>query len=167
MHPKAGVDLSTLRPEIRRLEPLIDAAHAELGIGAVATSTNQDGYDAQGRPIHRSGSLHYRDLAVDLRSKHAGGRKRQELLYSLLARAIAQAYPGQYDVLFERHAYAACPRCGRIASGTPEAMARVALAHSVGAHRAEVWDLSHFHIEPSPRLMALIDAAEAAKKGVA
>lgn len=93
MRAKAGVDLSTLRPEIRRLEPLIDAVYAEMGVTPIVTCT--DG-DHEGRK-----SYHNVGLALDLRVKHVGGAKKQAVLHALLERAIDQAYPRQYDVILE------------------------------------------------------------------
>ena len=100
MTPKRGVDLADLRPEIRRLEPLIDAVYNTFGILAVVTSTNHDGYEF-GRKLHRANSLHYDGLALDLRVKHVGKAKLQTTLHAALVRAIDADYPGQYDVLLE------------------------------------------------------------------
>jgi len=97
MRAKAGVDLSTLRPEIRRLEPIIDRVHAEFGVRAIVTSANDS---VHGRLPNRV-SYHYADAAIDLRVKHVGGAKRQATLYAALVAEIERAYPGAYDVLLE------------------------------------------------------------------
>lgn len=93
MRAKKGVDLSTLREEISRLELIIDDVYSEFGAEAMVTSAN-DGK-------HRADSLHYRDAAIDLRVKSVGGAKMQTMLHALLARVIDEAYPGMYDVLLE------------------------------------------------------------------
>lgn len=93
MRPKANVNLDALRPEIRRLEPILDAVYAEFGVGAIITCT--DGDHANRR------SFHNLDLAIDVRVKNVGGPKKQALLHAMLERAIDREYPGKYDVLLE------------------------------------------------------------------
>ena len=69
---KAGVDISRLRPEIRKklneiARRVWDIEHEEL----VITST----YEGN----HSEGSLHYADLAVDIRREEDGQHVRDEL----------------------------------------------------------------------------------------
>lgn len=99
---KDGVDLSTLRPEIARLEPTIsDVYRAFGGKVPVVTSTNADGYDVHGRKIHRADSFHYRDAAIDLRVWHVGGAPTQRSLWIALRALVEERFPGLYQVLFE------------------------------------------------------------------
>jgi len=73
---KAGVDISRLRPEIRK--KLNEIARRVWSIEEeelIITST----YEGS----HSEGSLHYADLAVDIRQHKHGTLVRQELRYNL------------------------------------------------------------------------------------
>jgi len=56
---KLGVDISRLKRPIRRVLPIVDRVYREHGEEAVITST----YEGD----HSPGSLHYADLAIDIR----------------------------------------------------------------------------------------------------
>lgn len=62
---KAGVDISRLRPEIRKKLNMIEVICAECGAELVITSTYEG--------THSAGSLHYADLAIDTRTPKKGG----------------------------------------------------------------------------------------------
>ena len=93
MLPKLNVNLDTLRPELRILEPLVDKVYQEFGLVAICTSTN-DGK-------HRVHSFHYLDAAFDLRVKLLSGPNEQRCLWLRLRGAIDEAHPGLYDVFLE------------------------------------------------------------------
>jgi hypothetical protein len=158
MIAKTGIDLSSRRPELTRLDAIIDAAFAEFWKPAVCTATNLDGYTASGKKIHKEHSLHYEDLAEDIRSQSVGGAKAQAVLHARLKALIDEAYPRLYDVLMERPATLTCAHCGRREHGTPEDMRALADELNRAGHKAEVSDGSHIHVEASPTLMAQIKA---------
>ncbi|MBU0995380.1 MAG: hypothetical protein KJ737_23025 [Proteobacteria bacterium] len=72
---KMGVDISRLGRPIRRALNQIKQVFQNHGKEAVITST----YEGN----HSSGSLHYANLAVDVRSKDLGETERKELLKEL------------------------------------------------------------------------------------
>jgi hypothetical protein len=85
---KAGVDISRLRPEIRKklgkIESIVDAInHKEM----IITST----YEGN----HSASSLHYANLAVDIRSVNRGST-----VWGEIGRALGE----DYDVIiYENH----------------------------------------------------------------
>jgi len=80
---KAGVDISRLRPEIRKKLPIIEKiVYIIEGEELIISST----YEGD----HGAGSLHYADLAVDIRS----GKKRSEVKTK-----IKQDLGPDYDVI--------------------------------------------------------------------
>lgn len=94
MHCKDnGVNISRLRPELLQLFPLIDQVFWAWNKTPILTSGN----DGQ----HLPHSLHYADLAFDLRVKHLGDFPARKSLYACLKREIDRLYPGWYDVLHE------------------------------------------------------------------
>ena len=93
MLPKLNVNLETLRPELRILEPLVDQVYLEFGLIAICTSTN-DGK-------HSPNSYHYKNAAFDLRVKLLSGANQQRWLWARLKEVINDAYPELYDVLLE------------------------------------------------------------------
>lgn len=101
MIAKRDVHLNELHPTLRRLEPVVDDVFGSIDKVAICTSTNSDGYDDQGRKLHRWDSLHYHGMAFDLRIKHVGGSKMQTTVHAALVRQIELAWPGIYDVLLE------------------------------------------------------------------
>lgn len=84
---KAGVDISRLRPEIRKkltaIERIVDAIGQEE---LVITST----YEGN----HSAGSLHYADLAVDVRRTN-----RPDVVCQEIRRELGQ----DYDVVLENN----------------------------------------------------------------
>ena len=56
---KAGVDISRLKPQIRKKLPVIARVYAQRDEELVITSTYEG--------THSDGSLHYADLAIDTR----------------------------------------------------------------------------------------------------
>ena len=83
---KAGVDISWLRPEIRKkLQEIAKIVWACDGGEMVVTSTYEG--------THSEGSLHYAHLAVDIRSGKKGDVVRRE---------IDRALGLDYDVIFEK-----------------------------------------------------------------
>ena len=57
---KAGVDISRLRPEIRKKLPIIEGVFESLELGELTITSTYEG-------THSAGSLHYANLAIDLR----------------------------------------------------------------------------------------------------
>lgn len=93
MRCKDGIDTNRLRPELLQLFPVIDSVFWAFNKVPVITSTN-DG-------LHMKGSLHYQDLAFDLRVKHLGEFPARASLFACLKKEIDRLYPGWYDVLHE------------------------------------------------------------------
>ena len=86
---KAGVVFKALRPEIYRLFPILDETFADRGLNCLITSAN-DGK-------HKNGSLHYQDLAIDIRIKHLPNQiEKQRVLEELRVDAGPD-----YDILLE------------------------------------------------------------------
>jgi hypothetical protein len=92
MQTKDGVTWETLRPEMQRLEPVVGRVFAAFDLRPVCTSTN-DG-------THCASSLHYHDLAFDLRC-HQLAPLVARSLWTSLRDHVSFVYPGQYDVLLE------------------------------------------------------------------
>ncbi|MBU0995949.1 MAG: hypothetical protein KJ737_25935 [Proteobacteria bacterium] len=82
---KMGVDISRLERPIRRALNHIEKVFQKYGKEAVITST----YEGN----HSPGSLHYANLAVDVRSKDLSDKEVLQELRNLLGRA--------YDVVLE------------------------------------------------------------------
>ena len=93
MRGKEGVDVNHLRPELFQLFPVIDAVFFAFSKVPIITSTH-DG-------SHMKGSLHYSDLAYDLRVRHLGEQQARHSLFMCLKKEIERIYPGLYDVLHE------------------------------------------------------------------
>ncbi len=117
---KSGVNVSVLRPELSRLEPIICAIHDEWNARAVVTCT--DGDHAGRKSYHNPPWC----AALDLRIHHLGNAKQQMLFYTSLKRAIDNAWPGLYDVLLESpggdnaHIHIECsPQLATIMFGSP------------------------------------------------
>lgn len=84
---KEGVIFQRLLPPIYGIFSVLDAVFMQLGVPCVITS-GRDG-------IHKPTSLHYQHLALDLRSKHLGDKKKQTL--EILRHKLGD----DYDVLLE------------------------------------------------------------------
>lgn len=80
---KMGVDVSRLKRPIRRALGPIDEVYRSLGVEAVITSTYEG--------VHRPDSLHYADLAVDVRKAPIAARR-------ILA-GLRKALGPDYDVV--------------------------------------------------------------------
>lgn len=98
MIPKLGVRLETLRPELIRLEPIVDLVYSQFRAQAIVTSTNDS--------KHKVGSLHYKNAAFDLRIKHIFETARRIALFRALREQVKLAYPdtpagAMYDVVLE------------------------------------------------------------------
>ena len=85
---KAGVDISRLRPEIRKKLSEIDSiVYAVTGGELIITSTYEG--------THSPGSLHYANLAIDIRNLNKGTR-----VWGEIKRALGE----DYDVIiYETH----------------------------------------------------------------
>jgi hypothetical protein len=90
---KDGVSDGKLLPELKRLEPLACKAFAAFGSRTVVTCTTGD--HAGRKSYHNLGA------AFDLRLHHLAGYGLRRSVWSCLRHTIADAYPGQYDVLLE------------------------------------------------------------------
>ena len=77
---KAGVDISRLKPPIRKKLPAIVRIYAERDEELVITSTYEG--------THSAGSLHYADLAIDTRWP----KKRRDTIIDELKKALGQNY---------------------------------------------------------------------------
>jgi len=86
---KEGVIFKSLRPEIYLILPTLSAIFAHFKRDCVITSAN-DGK-------HKDGSLHYKDLALDLRSKHLLDLDEKNALKNALSERLGI----KYRVLFE------------------------------------------------------------------
>lgn len=74
---KMGIDISRLRREVRRVLPDIDGYYTDhFGVEAVITSTCND--------AHAANSLHYADLAIDIRLPPHDRAKTRDGLQQLL-----------------------------------------------------------------------------------
>lgn len=85
---KAGADVDGLKPEITEKFDEIVKVFADLGLTPVITSGNDS--------RHGTNSLHYSDLAIDLRANNITDAQGYEL-----RDALRKALGGDYDVLFE------------------------------------------------------------------
>ena len=83
---KAGVDISRLRRPIRKVLNKLDEIYRKYGYELVITST----YEGN----HSPGSLHYANLAIDIRAP----KKDREKLY----KEIKEVLSDDYDVVLER-----------------------------------------------------------------
>jgi len=83
---KAGVDISRLRPEIRKKLPLLDDLLRGFGEELIITSTFEG--------THSAGSLHYANLAIDVRVPKADK--------GLYVNAWRRDLGRDYDVVVER-----------------------------------------------------------------
>jgi hypothetical protein len=82
---KTGVDISRLRPEIRKKLTRIASFYQVLKEEMVITST----YEGN----HSEGSLHYANLAVDIRRPGTGSGNFEETLKSYLGK--------NYDIVYK------------------------------------------------------------------
>lgn len=87
------VNIAHLRPELLQLFPVIDSVFWAWNKVPIITSGN-DGH-------HLPQSLHYHDLAFDLRVRHLGDYAARRSLFICLKKEIDRLYPGWYDVLHE------------------------------------------------------------------
>lgn len=85
---KLGVDISRLERPIRRALNQIDAVFLKYGKEAVITST----YEGN----HSPGSLHYANLAVDIRSRDLNDSEKKGILKDLLGKLGSN-----FDVIME------------------------------------------------------------------
>jgi len=92
MRLKPGVDVLGCKPELLACLQVAEAVYARHGVELVVTSVTEG--------QHRRGSMHYRELAADLRvhGLPAEGSVRDEV-----AREIGKALGVDYDVLYEGH----------------------------------------------------------------
>lgn len=86
---KENVIFRTLRPEIYKIFEVIEDAWSPYGVDPVITSA-ADG-------IHKRDSFHYRDLAIDLRSKTLPTAEAKVKVLTDLRHELGP----EYDVLFE------------------------------------------------------------------
>lgn len=86
---KGSVKESTASREVWYAVGVYDALCASLGVVGVVTSMNDSSHGAE--------SLHYKDRAVDLRSKHISADNREHVFQEL----VRLLNPLGYDVLFE------------------------------------------------------------------
>ena len=83
---KLGVDISRLERDMRRALNIIDAVHKEFeGQEAVITST----YEGD----HSASSLHYANLAIDIRKM---------MNYEQTVKALRRALGRKFDVVLEK-----------------------------------------------------------------
>jgi len=82
---KAGVDISRLRPEIRKKLNAINQVYVQIGESEMVVTSTYEGN-------HSPGSLHYANLAIDLRLPAN---------YKRVARAIQTVLGSDYDVVIE------------------------------------------------------------------
>jgi len=77
---KAGVDISRLRPEIRKkINQIAAILYATEGEELIVTSTYEG--------THSEGSLHYANLAIDIRKK-----RKSNLAFSEIQRQLGKDY---------------------------------------------------------------------------
>ena len=93
MRCKDGVNVNYLRPELFQLFPVVEQVFWAFSKVPIITSTH-DG-------SHMKGSLHYSDLAFDLRVRHLGEQQARHSLFMCLKKEIERLYPGMYDILHE------------------------------------------------------------------
>jgi len=82
---KAGVDISRLRPEIRKKLPMLADEFRQIGEELTITSTFEG--------THSAGSLHYANLAIDIRRPPCG--------LGYVRANIARKLGDAYDVILE------------------------------------------------------------------
>lgn len=87
MNIKPGVDMNGVQPEI--LEACAKIHHLMEGTGQFTLTACMDGK-------HKTGSLHYKGFAVDIRSKHIPAEKKAAVLA-----AIKATLGKDYDVILE------------------------------------------------------------------
>lgn len=83
-----SVRFRALRPEIYSILPVLDAVFSFHGQDCVITSANDK--------LHKPGSLHYVDKAIDLRSHDLPSGSEQ-----VIVNEIREAIGQDYDVIFE------------------------------------------------------------------
>lgn len=86
---KPTTRFAVLRPEIYKLFPILDDIFTSLHLPCVITSAN-DG-------THMTGSLHYKNLAIDVRSHDLGSLDQK---HEVLQKMKSVCGP-DYDILFE------------------------------------------------------------------
>ena len=84
---KAGVDISRLRPEIRKKLNMIEVVLSKYGNTELVITSTYEG-------THSAGSLHYANLAIDIRLPAADGGVVRHLKAVLL---------DDYDVVLEHN----------------------------------------------------------------
>lgn len=76
LHNKDGVTfkpdakIANLIAEIKLVLPVLAEIARDLGLPAPVITSGNDGYRANGEPIHRADSLHYKNAAVDVRGNN-------------------------------------------------------------------------------------------------
>ena len=75
---KLGVDISRLKPPIRKKLNMIDEVYESYGYEAVITSTYEG--------LHAPSSLHYADLAIDLRIRNVAPEHTRYIIQDLRVR---------------------------------------------------------------------------------
>ena len=88
MRLKPGVKLADLQPQMVLGLVIADGAYREIAVEMVVTSANDS--------RHRADSLHYRGLAVDLRTKSVPRAQLDALVATIHARLGAE-----FDVILE------------------------------------------------------------------
>ena len=86
---KDGVRLDTLVPQMTEILPIVDLIFGNFDRDCWITSTN-DGH-------HMVGSLHYKNLAFDMRSKHLPDENTKSRVLGMLRTALGW----QFDVIYE------------------------------------------------------------------
>lgn len=88
MSLKPGVDLRGLHPVWGVAYPIIRDVFRDCGSRCIVTSAND------GR--HSANSLHYKGMALDLRTKHV-----EEPIKSLIVKKLVEQLGSQFDVVLE------------------------------------------------------------------
>lgn len=89
MSIKPGVDLRGLQPQMALAYTIACAVYAKVGGYECVITSASDG-------VHGPNSLHYKGLALDLRTKHVDDDSKVMLLHTLKA-----AMGAQFDVILE------------------------------------------------------------------
>lgn len=67
---KIGANVANLINEIKIALPIISEIANSLGLPTPVITSGNDGYYSNGQPIHKIGSLHYQNAAIDIRGNN-------------------------------------------------------------------------------------------------